>query len=82
MHHYSILAILAFSGLTTVAWIIKKIFVKNIDTVPFILLETYFVTSCILLISYYYLGHEKFMNVPSQLNKQTFKQEKQITSCL
>ena len=72
MNHFSILAVLTFSILTTITWVLRKVYLSKQDLVPLILLETLFVSTSIIAISFYLLGPQKFMNTPSILDTSLF----------
>ena len=72
MHHYSILAMLSFSILTTVTWTLRKTILKNQDVISFVVLETFFVCAAIIIGSYFILGHKKFVKVPSSITSSQF----------
>jgi len=72
MHHYSILAMLSFSILTTVTWTLRKTILKNQDVISFVVLETFFVCAAIIIGSYFILGHKKFVEVPSSITSSQF----------
>lgn len=63
MHHYSILAVLTFSIISTIVWTLRKTVLKKRQLFPFIILETLVVFISVIVGSYIYLGQEKFMNV-------------------
>ena len=63
MHHYSILAVLTLSIMSTIIWTLRKTVLKTQDLFPFILLETLVVFIFVIAGSYIYLGQEKFMNM-------------------
>ena len=67
MHHYSILAILLFSVLSTFTWTMRKTVLKKQDIYSFIVIETFFVCISIIIASYYSLGYKKFMAIPESL---------------
>lgn len=67
MHHYSILAILLFSVLSTFTWTMRKTVLKKQDIYSFIIIETFFVCISIIIASYYSLGHKKFMEIPESI---------------
>ena len=72
MHHYSILAMLSFSILTTVTWTLRKTILKNQDVISFVVLETFFVCAAIIIGSYFILGHKKFVEVPLSITSSQF----------
>jgi len=72
MHHYSILAVLSFSILTTFTWTLRKTILKNQDVVSFVVLETFFVCAAIIIGSYFILGHKNFVEVPSSITSSQF----------
>ena len=72
MHHYSILAMLSFSILTTGTWTLRKTILKNQDVISFVVLETFFVCAAIIIGSYFILGHKKFVEVPSSITVSQF----------
>lgn len=63
MHHYSILAVLTFSIISTIVWTLRKTVLKKRQLFPFIILETLVVFISVIAGSYIYLGQEKFMNM-------------------
>ena len=72
MHHYSILAMLSFSILTTITWTLRKTILKNQDVISFVVLETFFVCAAIIIGSYFILGHKKFVEVPLSITSSQF----------
>ena len=72
MDTISVSALIAFSVLTTLTWGFRKNFLQQQDVVSFILLETIFVSAAIIITCYFYLGHDKFIKVPQQLNFNLF----------
>ena len=72
MNHFSILAILGFSILTTITWVLRKVYLNKQDLVSFILLETLFVSGAIIASCYYYLGYKKFIAVPYSITLPEF----------
>ena len=65
------LALLIFSILTTITWALRKGLLQKQNLVSFVLLETIFVATAIIISSYYYLGPKKFFNIPYETDTKT-----------
>ena len=72
MNHFSILAVLGFSIITTITWALRKVYLNKQDLISFILLETLFVSTAIIAGCYYHLGYKKFIEVPFSITPPEF----------
>ena len=72
MNHFSILAVLGFSIITTITWALRKVYLNKQDLISFILLETLFVSTAIIAGCYYHLGYKKFIEIPFSINLPEF----------